>query len=137
VASPISGRQGRIYIDTSTNGSAAAVAIANLNSWSLNRTTDKIDVTAFGATSKSYVVGLPDAQGDFSGFWDTDGDQYKVSAAIDGGRKFYIYPTTGDTTKYWFGKGHFDVSVSQTVSGATEVSGSWAAAESISSNGIG
>lgn len=136
MASPIAGRFGRIYVDTSTLGNAAAVPIANLNSWSLDRTTNKIDVTSFGNESMVYVVGLPDAQGNFSGFWDTDGDQYKVSAAIDGGRKFYIYPTTGTTSKYWFGAGHFDVSVSQTVSGAVEVSGSWAAAQSLQSSGI-
>lgn len=136
MASPIAGRKGRIYIDTSTDGSGVAAPIANLNSWSFNRTTDKIETTSFGDETKVYVVSLPDAQGDFSGFWDTAGDQYKVSAALDGGRKFYLYPTTDTTTKYWFGKAHFDVSVNATVGGAVEVSGSWAAATSISDVGI-
>lgn len=136
MAAPIAGRKGRIYIDVSTNGSGAAVPIANLSSWSLNRSTDKIDTTSFGDESKTYVVSLPDAQLDFSGFWDTDGDQYKVAAAIDGGRKTYLYVTTDTTTKYWFGKFHFDVSVSETVSGAVEVSGSAGAATSLQSQGI-
>lgn len=136
MASPIAGRKGRIYIDTSTNGSGAAVPIANLSSWSLNRSTNKIDTTSFGDESLTYVVSLPDAQMDFSGFWDTDGDQYKIAQAIDGGRKTYLYVTTDTTTKYWFGKFHFDVSVSQTVSGAVEISGSGAAAVSLSSQGI-
>jgi hypothetical protein len=90
VATPIAGRKGRIYGDISTDGTGAAVPIANLNSYSLNASTDKIEVTSFGDTSKSYVVSLPDAQGDLSGFWDTDGDQYKLSKAIDGGRKFCL-----------------------------------------------
>ena len=136
MASPIAGRKGRIYIDVSTNGSGNAVPLANLSSWSLNRSTDKIDVTSFGDESKTYVVSLPDAQLDFSGFWDTDGDQYKVAAAIDGGRKTYLYVTTDTTTKYWFGKFHFDVSVSETVSGAVEVSGSAGAATSLQAQGI-
>jgi len=136
MAAPIAGRKGRIYIDTSTNGSGNAVPIANLSSWSLNRSTDKIDTTSFGDESKTYVVSLPDAQLDFSGFWDTDGDQYKVAAAIDGGRKTYLYATTDTTTKYWFGRFHFDVSVSQTVSGAVEVSGSAGAATSLQSAGL-
>ena len=136
MASPIAGRKGRIYIDTSTDGTGAAKPIANLSSWSLNRSTDKIDVTSFGDESKTYVVSLPDAQLDFSGFWDTEGDQYKVAAAIDGGRKTYLYVTTDTTTKYWFGKFHFDVSVSETVSGAVEVSGSAGAATSLQSQGI-
>lgn len=136
MAAPIAGRKGRIYVDVSTAGTSAAVPIANLSSWSINRSTDKIEVTAFGDTTKTYVVSLADAQGDFSGFWDTAGDQYKISAAIDGGRKFYIYPTTDDTTKYWFGTAHFDISVSSQVSGAVEVSGSWAAATSTQSAGF-
>ena len=137
MASPIAGRRGRIYIDTSVDGTGAAKPIANLNSWSLNRTTDKIETTSFGDTSKVYVVGLPDAQGDFAGFWDTDGDQYKVSQAIDGGRKFYCYVNNVDNaSQYFFGRAHFDVSVSQTVAGAVEVSGSWAAAQSVQTNGI-
>lgn len=136
MATPIAGRKGRIYIDPSTDGTGVAEPIANLNSWSFNRTTDKIETTSFGDDTKTYVVSLPDAQGDFSGFWDTDGDQYAVSASIDGGRKFYLYPTTDTTTKYWFGKAHFDVSVNATVSGAVEVSGSWAAATTISQQGI-
>ena len=136
MAAPISGRKGRIYVDVSSAGTGAAVPIANLNSFSLNRSTDKIETTSFGDSSKTYVVGLVDAQGDFSGFWDTAGDQYKISAAIDGGRKFYLYPTTDTATQYWFGRAHFDVSVSEQVSGAVEVSGSWAAAVSISDNGI-
>lgn len=135
MAAPISGRRGRIYIDISTNGTGNAVPIANLNSWSLNRTTDKIETTAFGDGSKTYVVTLPDAQGDFSGFWDTDGAQYRVSESIDGGRKFYQY-VADDTTKYWFGKAHFDVSVSASVGGAVEVSGSWAAAETVRTQGV-
>jgi hypothetical protein len=135
MAAPISGRRGRIYIDVSVAGTGAAVPIANLNSWSINRTTDKIETTSFLDGSKTFVVGLPDAQGDFSGFWDTDGTQYKVSESIDGGRKFYQY-VADDTTKYWFGKAHFDVSVSASVGGAVEVSGSWAAAETIRTQGI-
>ena len=137
MASPIAGRRGRVYIDTSADGTGSAKPIANLNSWSINRSTDKIEVTSFGATSKEWVVSLPDAQGDLSGYWDTDGDQFKVSAAIDGGRKFYLYTNNVDNaTQYFFGKAHFDVSVSQTVSGAVEVSGSWAAATSLQTNGI-
>jgi hypothetical protein len=136
MAAPIAGRKGRIYIDVSTNGAGNAVPIANLSSWSLNRSTDKIDTTTFGSESKTYVVSLPDAALDFSGFWDTDGDQYKIAAAIDGGRKTYLYVTTDTTTKYWFGKFHFDVSVSETVSGAVEVSGSAGAATSLQSQGI-
>mgnify|MGYP000429187110 CR=1 FL=1 len=58
------------------------------------------------------------------------------AAAIDNGsnnaRRFYLYPDTTDTTKYWFGTATFDITVSTSVGGAVEASGSWAAATSVS-----
>lgn len=125
-----------MYVDTSSDGTGAAVPIVNLNSWSLDRTTDKIDTTSFGDLSKTMVVSLPDSALTFSGFWDTDGEQYKIANNIDGGRKTYLYPTTSDTSKYFFGTFHHDVSVSTTVSGAVEVSGSGGAATSLRSVGF-
>ena len=125
MAAPITGRKGRLYVDTSANADAAAQPIANLNSWSINQTTDRTEVTSFGDETKTYVAGLRDAQGDFSGFWDTDGTLYNTT---DGNpRKFYLYETTDATGKYWFGTGTFDITTSAQVSGAVEVSGSWAA----------
>jgi hypothetical protein len=134
VASPITGRNGRLYVDVSSAANGAAVPIANLNSFSVNQTTDRTEVTAFGDSTKVYVVGLKDAQGDFSGFWDPDGALTRyVSDGASGGRKFYIYPQAGSSHvgTYWYGTGHFDLTTTSTVGGAVEISGSWAAATSV------
>jgi hypothetical protein len=129
MAAPITGRKGRLYVDTSAGGTGNAKPIANLNSWSINQTTDRTETTSFGDVTKTYVAGLRDAQGDFSGFWDTDGELYNTT---DGNpRKFYLYETTDNTGKYWYGTGTFDITTSAQVSGAVEVSGSWAAATSV------
>jgi hypothetical protein len=100
-------------------------------SWSINQQTDKIDVTAMGDTTKIYVAGLPDASGDFKGFYD-DATAQTYTAAVDGlPRKFYLYPSTSLSTQYFFGTILPDFSVSSDVNGAVEVSASWSAATAI------
>ena len=132
MASPITGRNGRFYVDISSAANGSATPIANLNSFSINQTADRTETTSFGDSSKVYVAGLRDAQGDFSGFWDADGTLTRYVA--DGvGRKFYIYPQSGSAHvgTYWFGTATFDLTTTQTVGGAVEVSGSWSAASSV------
>lgn len=132
MAAPITGRNGRLYIDTSQAANGSAEPISNLTTFSVNQTIDRTEVTSFGDTTKTYVAGLRDAQGDFSGFWDAAGSLTRYVA--DGvARKFYIYPQAGSAHvgTYWFGTGTFDLTTTQSVSGATEVSGSWAASTNV------
>lgn len=129
MATPISGRRGRLYADTSSAASGNAKPIVNLNSWSINQTTDRTEVTSFGDDTKTYIAGLRDASGDFGGFWDTDGELYNTTDGLS--RKFYLYETTDNTLKYWYGTATFDITTNGTVGGAVEVSGSWAAASTI------
>jgi len=132
LAAPITGRNGRLYIDTSAAANGSAQPISNLNSFSVNQTSDRTEVTSFGDTTKTYVAGLKDAQGDFSGFWDADGTLTRFVA--DGvARKFYLYPQAGSAhvMTYFFGTATFDLTTTQTVGGAVESSGSFAAATSV------
>jgi hypothetical protein len=125
----IAGRNGRLYANVTSGGTAEPITY--LNDWSINFATDKIDVTSFGDTGKTYVAGLPDAAGDYAGFFDDAGDQF-YTAAVDGvARKFYLYPSTLSTSKYWFGTAIFDFNVQGGVDGAVAVSGSWSAATDI------
>ena len=132
MAAPITGRNGRLYVDTSAAANGSAQPISNLNSFSVNQTADRTEVTSFGSLTKSYVAGLRDAQGDFSGFWDSDGTL--TSSVADGlARKFYLYPQAGSAHvgTYWFGTATFDLTTTLTVGGAAESSGSWAASTSV------
>lgn len=122
----IAGRRGRVYMGIA-NDTAAAEPLPFFASWSINFETEKIDVTAMGDDNKVYVSGLPDASGEFSGFYD-DATNQTYTAAVDGlPRRFYLYPNTGDTTKYFFGTILPDFSVNAEVNGAVQVSASWAA----------
>lgn len=122
----IAGRKGRLYAGIASGGTAEPIAF--LNNWSLSFATEKIEVTAFGDSNKTYVGGLPDAEGSFAGFYD-DATAQLYTAATDGvARKWYLYPSLDTATQYWYGTAIFDFSVEGDVGGAVSVSGSFAGA---------
>lgn len=120
------GRSGRLYAAIASGGTAEP--IPSISSFSLDSSTDRIDVTAFGDTTKQYVAGLPDATGDFGGFWDDSSAQLYTASQDGVARKFYWYPDTNSTSIYWFSTGFFDFKLDSAVDKAVEISGSWAAA---------
>jgi hypothetical protein len=125
----VGGRFGRIYVGATT--AAAASPVPFVGSWSLSAATEKIDVTAMGDTGKVVVAGLPDQNGDISGFFD-DASNTLYDAAVDGlDRAFYLYPNSALATNYWYGRIFVDASFSSSVAGAVEMSGTWAASGAI------
>jgi hypothetical protein len=119
------GRKGRLYLATS--GTGTAVPVASLSSWSLDYSTDKEEVTAFGDANKTYVQGLPDVSVEFSGFWDDTDTTLKTAALSSDGTKVYLYPSTDAATKYAYGPAWADFSIEVAVDGAVTVSGTIAA----------
>jgi hypothetical protein len=129
----LAGRNGRVYMGLASGGVAEPVAFQA--SWSMNFTTNKIDVTAMGDANKIYVAGLADAGGQFAGFYD-DVTVQTYTAATDGvPRKFYLYPTVSSNAQYFFGTVLPDMTIDATVDGAIGVSASWAAASTIAKVG--
>jgi hypothetical protein len=127
------GRNGRLYANITSGGTAESIQF--LTNWSLNFATDKIEVTAFGDTTKTYVSGLPDCQGDYTGFYDNATAQF-YTAAVDGvARKFYLYPDNSNTGQYWFGTAIFDFTVQGDVAGAPGISGSFASSTAVAKVG--
>lgn len=127
------GRNGRIYMALTSGGTAEPVAYQA--EWTINYTTPKIDVTAFGDSNKVTLAGLPEATGSFSGFYD-DATAQAYTAATDGvARKFYLYLNTTTNTQYFFGTINPDITFSSSVSGATTVSSNWEAASQIAKVG--
>jgi hypothetical protein len=130
----IHGRRGRLYVGLASD-TATAEAVAFLRRWSMNFASDRPEVTSFGDTTKTYVAGLPDAQGQFEGWYDTATAQL-YTAATDGlARKTYLYPDNSITATYWFGTAFFDFSVETPVDGAVSISGGFAAATSFTKVG--
>lgn len=130
----IHGRNGRVYMGIASDTEAAS-PLPFLAKWSISFSTEKQEVTALGDTNKVYVAGLPDASGQFSGFYD-DASAQTYTAATDGlPRKFYLYPSTSKNTQYFFGTILPDISVDGDVGGAVEVSSKWNAASTIAKVG--
>lgn len=129
----IHGRRGRVYMGIASGGTAEPVPF--LAKWTLNQSTDKAEVTAFGDTTKVYVAGLPDAQGTFSGFFDNATAQTYTAAADGLARNFYLYPDTTNNLQYWFGTILPDFSLDSGVDQAVQLSASWNAASSIAKVG--
>ena len=122
----ISSRNAVIYMGATSGAEASLLTFQN--KYTINLTFDKIDVTAFGDETKTYVAGIADASGDFAG-WMDDASVQTYTAAIDGlARKFYLYPSSLSVGRYFFGTVLADMTIDGTVDGAATVASSWSAA---------
>lgn len=66
-----------------------------LTSVDFPETIDTAETTAFGSTSKSYIVGLRDATVSVSGIWDATVDGYFIGT--EPASRTFIYGPAGDT----------------------------------------
>ena len=128
--SRIHGRNGIVYVGLAgwspqTGQPPAASAVAFISDWTINKTVAKVDVTAMGDPNLIYVSGLPDASGDFNGWYD-DASPQLYAAATDGlPRSFYLYENTNSATSYWFGVILPDFSVAGGVTAGVSIKCTW------------
>lgn len=123
------GRKGRVYLDVAGTGTATPLPF--IASWSVTMATDTDEVTSLEDGTKVYVAGLPDASGEFGGFFDDSSNQ-TYTAAVDGiARKFYLYPNATVTSPYFFGTIIVDFRVNAAVSSAAQLSAQWKAATAV------
>ena len=119
------GRRGLVYF--ATTGAGVAASVASLTSWSLDATADMAEVTAFGDTNKSYVMGIRDCTGSIEGIWDDTVDSLWDASGSDSAVSMYLYPSSLVLTKYWYGKAFLDFSIDVGIDDAVKISGNWAA----------
>ena len=128
MVTPRAGRNAAVYIDVSSAGTSAATPISLKNKWTLDQTTDKYEVTAFGDANKSYVTGVPDAKGTLTGFWDADDITYYNLIGSSAARKLYLYPDRlNNVTTYFFTTGFFDISHDTGTAQVVNFTGNWSA----------
>jgi len=111
--------------------------MAFLSDWSISFTVAKVDVTAMTDQNLIYVSGLPDASGDFTGFYDTATAQTYVSAVDGLARNFYLYPSNlgnqmSPVPQYFFGTILPDYALTGGVTSAVSLKSTWNAASRIS-----
>jgi hypothetical protein len=132
--SRIHGRNGIVYLGV--NPADQASPMLYLSDWSINFTVAKVDVTCMGDTNLIWVSGLPDASGDFSGFFDTGTAQTYIAAKDGQPRNFYLYPSTlgsqgANPGQYFFGQILPDYSLAGGVSAGVSLKSTWNAATSV------
>jgi hypothetical protein len=112
----------------STSGTGLASVVVSLNSWNIDRTTDTTETTSFGDPNKTYVQGLPDVSGSFSGFWDDTSTIIFSAAASPDGVKMYLYPDfVNNPAVYFYGPAWLDASITVGVSDAVGISANFKA----------
>jgi hypothetical protein len=125
-----------LYTDQSSGGSGSASPMRYVSNWTLDGSTDFVDVTAFGDANKVQVAGLSSAQGSIKGFYDdtsTTGSGALYAMATSGvARKTYFYAKAPSTSgPYWHGTANWSISYEFDIAGAAAISGSWTAASSL------
>lgn len=128
----IHGKNGQIYMDADGASPFAYVLLSDLNAWTLDMSTDRVDTTAFGDTNKQRVSGLPDFSGTIGGWWNalaTSGAIRYVDAVLAGiAVQLKLIPNSADATVFFSGLANIDAGINVPVSGAVSMSGNWDAA---------
>lgn len=130
----LGGNQGRLLVAISQGGTPEPVAY--LTKWQATFHHDLLDASSMDDHNKVYLRDIGAGTGNFNGWYD-DVSAQLYAAAVDGvGRRFYLYPSLTENTRYWFGSGLFDFSVQGGNGEIIAVNGAWAATE-VASAGMG
>jgi len=111
----------------STSGTGSVVLVGGMRAFTLDLTTDKIDVTEFGATNKTAVLGFPAARGTIEGFWATDDSTLRSASSSADGTNIALYPSSSAMTRYFGGPAWVDFGLRTAVDAAVTLTGNWEA----------
>lgn len=128
MATKLHGKSGAIYLGGPVSGGGTKVSAKT--EWSIDLSRDYVDATVFGETNKTYLAGLRNFSGNYSGLLDTDGDSMLDATALDA-QLIYLYAddgTTGGTVKLVaHGSGFIDGTVQCSNTDAVKISGQFRA----------
>jgi hypothetical protein len=127
VNSRLHGKTGQVQWDPA--GGGAYVTLADIKSWTLDASKDRVDATAFGDVNKIKVVGLPDFSGTLGGFWNA-ATSPALWAVILGTAvpTLKLVPNTADPTYFFKGLANLDGSLTVDNAGVVAFSAKWDAA---------
>jgi hypothetical protein len=123
----IYGSRGSVSVDDPTAPGTPKV-LGSLNKWSMSQARDKADVTSFGDTNKTYVVGLPDIKGAIGGFYDSADRTIFDIAMGEAPVSLTLIPDSLQPTYLWKGDAYLDASIEVPATGPVTVTGNWVAA---------
>src|ERR1044072_1868393 len=92
------GKNGVVYM--STSGSGTAVPVGGFRAYTFDGSTDDVDTTEVGATTRTSVIGFPALRGTLAGFWGSDDSTLRQAANSADGTNIYIYPSSNAPSRY-------------------------------------
>lgn len=119
------GRDAAIYISTSATSTAGP--LLTMTAWTMDRSTDRVDVTNFDSTNQEQLQGWPALQGTFEGFWNSDETKLFAATTSVDGVKMYLYPSKRIPSKFVGTIAWLDASMEVRVDGVNRVRGTWSA----------
>lgn len=119
------GKAGIVYV--STSGTSAAIAVGGIRGFTLDGSTDTVDVTEFGASNRSYVIGFPNFTGTLDGFWASDDATIRTASLSADGTNIYLYPSTSAPTRYIGGPAFLNYSIRTAVDQAVAITANFSA----------
>jgi len=120
----IHGKGGVLYVSETRNGAVKAVAL--ITEYTFDRTSDKVETTSLGDRNKTYVKGLDNCEGTFTGHFDSTDDTLFVAAESPDGVMIELYPNV-DSPACFKGPAWLDVSIKGGVSSAVTIDGKFSA----------
>ena len=133
------GEQGTVQFET---GSGTLATVVGTRSWSFSATKETYDVTAHGATSRSFIGGLTSGSGSVELVYDPDAtnqpelieDVFKASDAVDATFELFTTGTTTTTDSLKFAGIVTDMEISSTVGELVIVTCNFITSGAITSN---
>ena len=133
------GEQGTVQFET---GSGTLATVVGTRSWSFTATKETYDVTAHGATSRSFIGGLSSGSGTIEIVYDPDAtnqpelieDVFKASDAVDATFELFTTGTTTTTDSLKFAGIVTDMEITSTVGELVIFSCSFITSGAITSN---
>lgn len=137
----IHGKSGQVLMDDNngspyTPGSPYSPAeVGDISAFTLNMSTERVVVTAFGDTNVRRVAGLPDFSGTLSGWWNSATSPRLFNVILGGLPAFLrLVPNRNENTYYFEGLSNIDGSIDVSATGAVAFSGNFDAADNWSMN---
>lgn len=114
------GEQGTVQFET---GSGSLATVVGTRSWSFSATKETLDVTAHGASSRSFIGGLISGSGTVELVYDPDAtnqpelieDVFKAADSVDANFELFTTGTTTTTDSLKFAGIITDMEISSTV----------------------
>jgi hypothetical protein len=108
-------------------GGTAIVPIVSINAYTAKFDTEYEDVTCYGDTTRVYLPGMPNAEGDFSGFWNSAELAVFKSAMSPTPGTLRLTPNINESAFFFQGKAYMSASIDCSLE-APKVTGVWKAA---------